>query len=176
MLTFEDMILRFVVALALGALLGLERELVGKEAGVRTEMLVAGGASIFGMVGLMLPYIAAGMSGSAVDLAAQTNSFGIIANVVVGIGFLGAGLIIKTADHPHPQNVTTAALVWTTAALGLLVGIGLISFAITATILVGILLYALRKMSISEQFENKFVSSTNKSSVRARFKKIRKNP
>jgi putative Mg2+ transporter-C (MgtC) family protein len=151
MLTLEEMILRFVAALALGALLGVERELVRKEAGVRTEMLVAGGASIFAMVGLALPYIAASMSGSAVNLAAQTNSFGIIANIVVGIGFLGAGLIIKMNDHPH--GVTTAALVWTTAAVGVLAGIGMAAFAAIATVIIVILLYILRKTNISEQLE-----------------------
>ncbi len=164
MLPFQEMLLRLIVALALGALLGVERELVGKEAGVRTEMLVAGGASIFAMVGLILPYVAAGMSGSVVDLAAQSNSFGIIANIVVGIGFLGAGLIIKMNEHPH--GVTTAALVWTTAAIGVLAGIGLISFAATATVLLVVLLYALRKMNISEQLEKQADARNIKSSAR----------
>lgn len=154
MLTLEEMLLRFAAAIALGAILGVERELVGKEAGVRTEMLVAGGASIFAMVGLALPYIAANMSDSVVNLTAQTNSFGIIANIVVGIGFLGAGLIIKTADHPHPQNVTTAALVWLTAAIGILTGVGLISFATIATVAIAILLYVLRRMDIAGQLEH----------------------
>ena len=143
------MFVRLIVAIVLGAILGVEREFVGKEAGVRTEMLVAGGASIFAMVGLMLPYIAAQMSGSAVDLGAQSNSFGIIANVVVGIGFLGAGLIIKMDDHP--RGITTAALVWTTAAIGILAGIGLLAFATTAAILIAFLLFVFRKLNIAER-------------------------
>src|SRR5581483_237600 len=118
MLTLGQMLFRFGIALGLGAILGVERELVGKEAGVRTEMLVAGGASLFAMIGLALPYLAASMSGTAPTLLEQTNAFGIIANVVVGIGFLGAGLIIKSNEHPH--GVTTAALVWMTAAIGIL--------------------------------------------------------
>jgi putative Mg2+ transporter-C (MgtC) family protein len=145
------MILRFAVALVLGALLGLERELVGKEAGIRTEMLVAGGASIFAMIGLMLPYIAASMSNSAVDISAQSNSFGIIANIVVGIGFLGAGLIIKTGDRPH--GITTAALVWTTAAIGVLAGVGMTWFAVAAAVILTVLLYMLRKLDIAERME-----------------------
>ncbi len=151
MLTFQEMILRFAVALVLGALLGLERELVGKEAGIRTEMLVAGGASIFAMIGLMLPYIAASMSNSAVDISAQSNSFGIIANIVVGIGFLGAGLIIKTGDRPH--GITTAALVWTTAAIGVLAGVGMTWFAVAAAVILTVLLYMLRKLDIAERME-----------------------
>jgi len=143
------MLLRLAVAIVLGAILGIEREFVGKEAGVRTEMLVSGGAAMFAMVGLLLPYVAAQMSGSAVDLVAQSNSFGIIANVVVGIGFLGAGLIIKMDDHP--RGLTTAALVWTTAAIGILAGLGLAAFAATATVLIALLLFIFRKLNIAER-------------------------
>ncbi len=145
------MLARLIVALVLGAILGVERELVGKEAGVRTEMIVAGGASIFAMIGLTLPYIVATMSGGTVDVLAQTNSFGIIANIGVGVGFLGAGLIIKMGDHP--RGLTTAALVWLTAAIGTLAGIGLVPFAAVATVIIAFALYILRKMDISERLE-----------------------
>lgn len=151
MLSFEQMLARLIVALVLGAILGVERELVGKEAGVRTEMIVAGGASIFAMIGLTLPYIVATMSGGTVDVLAQTNSFGIIANIGVGVGFLGAGLIIKMGDHP--RGLTTAALVWLTAAIGTLAGIGLVPFAAVATVIIAFALYILRKMDISERLE-----------------------
>ena len=152
MLTLQQMLYRFAIALILGAILGVERELVGKEAGVRTEILVSGGASIFGMIGLALPYIAASMSGGTPSILEQTNSFGVIANVVVGIGFLGAGLIIKSNDHPH--GVTTAALVWMTAAIGLLAGIGMIQFAAIAALFIALLLFVLRKMNLSEKLGN----------------------
>ena len=151
MLTFSQILIRFAVALILGALLGLERELVGKEAGIRTEMLVAGGASIFTIIGLILPYVTANMSGSTVNLVAQSNSLAIIANIVIGIGFLGAGLIIKTGDRPH--GITTAALVWTTAAVGILAGIGMIEIAIATAIIITFLLYLLRKLDIAERVE-----------------------
>jgi putative Mg2+ transporter-C (MgtC) family protein len=147
MLTFEQMLIRFVAALALGALLGLERELVGKEAGVRTVMLVTGGASLFAMVALTLPYITASTMGALPDPTALNSAFGVIANIVVGIGFLGAGLIVKMNDHPH--GVTTAALVWTAAAIGTLVGVGLIDFAIAAGILMTALLYFLRALNVA---------------------------
>ncbi|MCL4530201.1 MAG: MgtC/SapB family protein, partial [Chloroflexi bacterium] len=141
---------RLLVALALGAVLGIERELVGKEAGVRTEMLVAGGAAIFTMIGLVLPYIVSADTGNLADVMARNSGFlGVIANVVVGIGFLGAGLIIKTNDHP--RGITTAALVWMTAAIGILAGLGLSLFAFTATLLIALLLYFFRKMNISER-------------------------
>lgn len=159
MLTFEQMLWRLAVALFLGAILGVERELVGKEAGVRTEMIVAGGASIFAMLGLTLPYIVAAMSGGTPDVMSQTNSFGIIANIGVGVGFLGAGLIIKMGDHP--RGLTTAALVWLTAAIGTLAGVGLIPFAATATILIALVLYFLRKMNISERLERQHQKDSN---------------
>jgi putative Mg2+ transporter-C (MgtC) family protein len=146
------MLVRFVVALALGAILGVERELVKKEAGVRTEMLVAGGAAIFAMIGLVLPYLTASTLGAAADASTVNAGLAVIANIVVGIGFLGAGLIVKMNDHPH--GVTTAALVWATAAIGILAGIGLIEFAATAALLTTLLLFFIRKLNVSERLEN----------------------
>lgn len=142
------MFFRLVVALVLGAVLGLEREIVGKEAGIRTEMVVAAGAAIFAMVGLALPYITAA-PGTVPDAITATAGFGVIASIVSGIGFLGAGLIIKMNDHP--RGITTAALVWGTAGIGILVGIGMIAFAATSAILITALLYFLRKFDLSER-------------------------
>jgi putative Mg2+ transporter-C (MgtC) family protein len=150
MLTFEQMMIRFVVALVLGAILGVERELVGKgEAGIRTEMLVSVGSAIFSMVALSLPYIVATSPENLNSIIASGGFLGTIASIVVGIGFLGAGLIIKTNDHPH--GITTAALVWTTAAIGVLVGVGLICFAACVTVLLAILLYLLRGIDIAKK-------------------------
>ncbi len=147
------MLSRFVVALILGGILGIERELVRKrEDGVRTEMLVAGGAALFTMVGLVLPYIVSSDIGNLADVIARNGGFlMVIANIVVGIGFLGAGLIIKTGEHPH--GLTTAAVVWTTAAIGILAGLGLTQFATFAAIAIAFLLYILRKLNISERIE-----------------------
>lgn len=154
MLTFEQMFIRFVIALALGAILGLERELVGKEAaGIRTIMLVTSGASIFAIIALTLPYITAATIGVVPDATLLNTGFAILANIVVGIGFLGGGLIIKTNDQAH--GVTTAALVWTAAAIGVLVGIGLFTFAVSATVILALLLYMLRRLSVSERLEKK---------------------
>ena len=146
------MLARFVVALALGALLGVERELVGKEAGVRTEMVVAGGAALFTMIALALPYLTAATLGIVPDMSALNSGLGVIANIVVGIGFLGAGLIIKAGEHPH--GITTAALVWLTAAIGVLAGLGMIQFAALSAVFVTLLLYLLRKLDISERLEH----------------------
>lgn len=154
MLTFEEMFVRFLIALALGALIGLEREMVGKEAGIRTAMLVAGGASLFTIVALSLPYLIAISPENLSEILARNSGFlGVIANIVVGIGFLGAGIIIQTGEHV--RGLTTAAAIWLTAALGVLAGIGMIQFAVVATVTTASLLYVLRKVGMYERVRPK---------------------
>ncbi len=145
MLTFSQLLLRLVIAMVLGALMGLERELVGKEAGIRTAMVVAGGAAIFTMISLMIPF----MSQVPVEELKNTIPDRVISNIVVGIGFLGAGIIIKTGEHV--RGLTTAALIWTAAAIGTLVGLNLIKFAAVATVIMSGSLYILRKIGITEK-------------------------
>ena len=145
MLTFSQLLLRLVIAMVLGALMGLERELVGKEAGIRTAMMVAGGAAIFTMISLMIPF----MSQVPVEELKNTIPDRVISNIVVGIGFLGAGIIIKTGEHV--RGLTTAALIWTAAAIGTLVGLNLIKFAAVATVIMSGSLYILRKIGITEK-------------------------
>ncbi len=149
MLTFEQMILRLIVALALGALIGLERELIGKEAGIRTTMLVSSGATIFSIIAMTLPYLVATDASQLPDILAHNGGFlTIIGNIIVGIGFIGAGIILK--EEGRVRSLTTAADVWFAAAVGILVGIGLLSFAVASAILVAGLLYLLRKVRLSE--------------------------
>jgi putative Mg2+ transporter-C (MgtC) family protein len=155
MLSFEQMLVRFGLALVLGALLGAERELVRKEAGIRTQMLVSGGAALFAMIGIMLPYITAESFSPMLqpDMTMINTGLAVIANIVVGIGFLGAGLIIKTTDHPH--GVTTAALVWATAAIGVLAGLGLFRFAIVCALIIALLLFLIRKLKVPQRLEGR---------------------
>jgi len=148
MFTPEQMILRFSLALVLGALIGLERELIGKEAGVRTIMLVSGGSAIFAMASLMLPHIAAEGIASGGVLTVTSDFSRIAANIVVGIGFLGAGIIIQTKERV--RGLTTAALVWTSASIGMLVGLGEFSFSIVAAVLISVLLYFLRGLNVGD--------------------------
>jgi putative Mg2+ transporter-C (MgtC) family protein len=122
-LHFElTLILRTLVATVLGAAIGLEREFRGKEAGIRTYAAVALGACTFGII-----------SGH-VDAFSQSR---IASNIVVGIGFLGAGMIIKHDDKV--QGLTTAATIWATAAMGLAVAYGM--FILGA--LTGVLIFAI---------------------------------
>ncbi len=152
MLTIDQMLLRLVAAVVLGFLVGLERESIGKEAGVRTDMLVAAGAAIFSIVGLMLPYIVSAETGNLADVLARNSGFlAVIANVVVGIGFLGAGIIVKQGTHV--RSVTTAATIWFVAAAGVLCGVGLITFAIVATLLMLVLLIIFRNFDFAKVIE-----------------------
>lgn len=146
------MIARLVVAMILGFVIGLERERVGKEVGVRTAMTVSAGASIFSIIGLMLPYVVSGNQESNVAFQVVINNAGflnVIANIVVGIGFLGAGIIIKHEDRV--RGLTSAAIVWMTAAVGVLAGIGMFKFATAATIIMVVALYILRKLNVAEK-------------------------
>lgn len=122
--TFLPLLLAFV----LGALLGLERELSGKAAGLRTYALVALGAALFALVAKESFLQLAAEQGTRLDLG------NVIAAIAVGLGFLGAGLIVR-----HETNIwglTSAAGVWATGAIGVSVGLGFYSTAVFATILV----------------------------------------
>ena len=147
MLSLEEMILRFVIALAIGCLIGLEREYIGKEAGIRTSMLVSGGAALFSLIALSLPYLIAISPEGLPDILARNSGFlSVIANVVVGIGFLGAGIIMKNENRVH--GLTTAAVIWATAGVGILIGIGLLWFGVIAGVLITVLLYLLKGIRI----------------------------
>ncbi|MGC8776181.1 MAG: MgtC/SapB family protein [Minisyncoccia bacterium] len=154
MLDFWQMFIRILIALLLGALMGLERERIGKEAGIRTSMIVCSGATIFTLAGLAIPYIIGTSPENVSEILARNSGFlSILANIVVGIGFLGAGIIIKTEEKIH--GLTTAAIIWLTAAIGLLVGIGLIKLAVFSTILISSILYLLRIFGIVEKIKPK---------------------
>lgn len=119
--------LRLVFATILGGAIGLNRELSGKAAGLRTHMLVSLGAALFVMLTL---------SGGTTDLNAVSRS---IQGVATGIGFLGAGEIIQRSrlaeDKPKIKGLTSAASVWTTAALGMVAACGLWPLGIVGTLL-----------------------------------------
>lgn len=108
MSSFGDVLVPLLLASVLGAVVGLERELHGRPAGLRTHILLSMGAALFGMV-------SSGMKGPNVD---PTR---IAAQVVTGIGFIGAGTIIHLGGTV--RGLTTAASIWATAAIGLAVGL-----------------------------------------------------
>jgi len=145
MISFGEMLLRLGVAILLGALVGFERESIGKKAGVRTAMLVAGGAALFSLVAISLPYRIAQTAGDVPAIIAGNSGFlMLIANVVVGIGFLGAGIIVRQGTRVI--GLTTAASVWFVAAIGVAAGVGLIALAATTTLGMIFLLITTRRI------------------------------
>ena len=145
-----DFILRLFVAALLGGLIGLEREYREKAAGLRTHFLVALGSSLFMIVS------AYGFDGALTNPQMRLDVSRIAAQVVSGIGFIGAGTIIFQKNAIH--GLTTAAGVWVTAAIGLTCGAGMYILALSATLLVLIGLEAfnyLLKILESRQEETK---------------------
>ncbi|NWA02444.1 MgtC/SapB family protein [Pseudomonas gingeri] len=117
--------LRLLIAALLGGVLGFEREQKGKAAGVRTHMLVAMGAALF----VLVPQ----MSGAQADAMSR-----VVQGVIAGIGFLGAGTILKghaDEEGQHVKGLTTAAGLWMTAAIGVAAGLGRESTAVLSTVL-----------------------------------------
>lgn len=125
--------LRLMLAAALGALLGWDRERSGKPAGVRTHMLVSMGCALL----VMVPQIA-GMTLS--DLSR------VIQGVATGIGFLGAGTIIKHRRDEHVVGLTTAAGMWMTAAIGIACGLGREGSAMQGALLAWIVLAVVQRL------------------------------
>lgn len=148
MLTLEQMLIRLALAALLGLIMGIERQFAGKEAGLRTDMMVAAGAAIFSIVGMTLPYLIALSPDNLADVIARNSGFlAVIANIIVGVGFLGAGIIVKQGTHVH--GLTTAATIWFVAAIGVLCGIGLLEFAVIAAIGMTIILWFSRLPGIN---------------------------
>lgn len=124
---------RLIVAMIFGAVIGIQRERAGKPAGLRTHMLVALGAAVF--------VIASGEFGMNADSISR-----VIQGLVTGIGFLGAGAILKLYDKRAVEGLTTAAGIWMTAALGVAVGLGRFGLALVATLLAWMTLSLVRQM------------------------------
>lgn len=114
--------IRLITASILGGLLGYEREIKGKSAGLRTHMLVALGAALF----IIVPQ-QAGVSPEEVAKVLQ--------GLIAGIGFLGAGGIMIGQQKENETGLTTAASIWITAAIGVTVGMGFEATAVLSTLI-----------------------------------------
>lgn len=117
------LVVRLGLAALLGGLLGLQRERSGKEAGIRTHMLVAAGSALVVFVPLQ-----AGMDADGLSRVLQ--------GLLAGVGFLCAGSILKLPTEEHVRGLTTAAGIWMTSAIGMAAGLGREVTAIIATLLV----------------------------------------
>jgi putative Mg2+ transporter-C (MgtC) family protein len=123
-------LIRMLAALLAGGIIGLQRETSGKAAGLRTHMLVCAGTTLF-----VLAAIDAGMEQDALSRVIQ--------GLVTGIGFLGAGAILKVESSHQIKGLTTAAGIWMTAALGVAIGLGQLGTAAIGTMLAWLVLAVL---------------------------------
>ena len=158
-----ELLLKIALSAVLGGLIGTERELSGKEAGLRTNILIAVGSTLFTIISLK---ISAGYSTS--------DPSRIISQIVTGIGFLGAGSIIQSKISVH--GLTTAATIWTVAGIGIAVGTGHYLFSLTITLLIILILYIFKNISTrirnSVNIHSYTVITKNRLSITTDVKKV----
>lgn len=131
----SDIVLRLIAAAVLGAILGLERSIAGKHAGMRTYALVSLGSALFTVAGLIASYQYSAFVG--------VSPLALAGFVIVGIGFIGSGFSAMRGEGGDTHvELTTATGVWLAAGVGLAVGFGYYTIAVASTIL-GILIFSL---------------------------------
>jgi putative Mg2+ transporter-C (MgtC) family protein len=126
-----QIVIRMLVAVAIGCIIGLDRDLHGKPTGMKTLGLVSLGACLATLCAL-------GFSLDAPSANADVSR--VVQGIVTGIGFLGAGVIIQNPDQNRVRGLTTAASIWVTAAVGVVCGLGFWSVALAATVILIVLL------------------------------------
>jgi putative Mg2+ transporter-C (MgtC) family protein len=124
---FVIVLVRMFAAVLLGAVVGIEREKAGKPAGLRTHMLVSLGTAVV--------VIACADASMSLDGLSR-----VIQGIVTGIGFIGAGTILKLNEQREIQGLTTAAGLWMTAAIGVAVGLGILGVALIGTLVTVLIL------------------------------------
>jgi putative Mg2+ transporter-C (MgtC) family protein len=153
-----QLVLRMLLATVLGGLLGYQRERQGKEAGLRTHMLVALGSTFFVLIPLQ-----AGMSIGDLSRVLQ--------GLIAGIGFLLAGAILKQQAEGQIHGLTTAAGLWLTAAVGVAVGLGREASAVLGTVLALIILALLPRVRPHADVDERVredIGTLRQTAVRAR--------
>lgn len=134
-LQFWQVIIRLSAAVLLGAIIGFEREHAGKAAGLRTHILVTFGTAGFVLTCMMSGFTTEGLSR-------------VIQGVVTGIGFIGAGTIIKNRSARNVKGLTTAAGIWASASIGVMCGLGNVGIAMAATTFTFLILSILPRFEI----------------------------
>ena len=152
---FWRIALRLSLASVLGAIVGVQRERSGKPAGVRTHALVAAGSALFVLAGMEF-----GMDGDPLSRVIQ--------GLVTGIGFLGAGAILKLEDKREIEGLTTAAGIWMTAGIGLAVGLGRFGLALLSALLAWFVLAAVKQVERWMERRSSSGRSASESEIEAR--------
>ena len=139
-----ELIFQLVLAAVIGLILGIEREVIGKPAGMRTYALVTLGATVFTIIS---KHGFADVAGGAFDPSR------IAAQIVTGIGFLGAGVIIFRGTKV--EGLTTASGLWVSAAIGMAIGASMYSIGIAAAIIAFIVMVVMRRFDIEHRLRGK---------------------
>jgi len=147
-----DIVIRLVVALLLGSLVGVERTLAGKTAGMRTYALVSMGSALFIIISIIVSF-------QFITLT-SFNPFSLAPQILVGIGFIGAGLVFHNNRDMRVSGLTSAAGLWVAAGVGMACGFALYSLAIISallTLLIFTIMWyvekAFKKISYSDERE-----------------------
>ncbi len=140
--TIEVPVVKLLLSLLLGALIGAEREYKSKVAGFRTIILITLGSTLFTLV--------------SVALMGQGDPTRIASTIVTGIGFLGAGVIYR--ETGTIKGITTAAVIWAAAAIGMMVGFGLFAISIISVVLVLVIL-------LSFSWLQRYIDRTNREKI-----------
>jgi len=127
-----DDVIKLLLAVILGGLIGMEREFRDKSAGFRTVILICLGATLFTTM--------------SIDFAPEADPARIAAQIVTGVGFLGAGAILR--DGGRILGLTTAAIIWLAASIGMVIGAGQYFLAVAATALVVVVLWLFPKIEL----------------------------
>ena len=150
-----EFITRLFIAVAMGFLLGLERELTNKYAGLRTHILVCLGACIFTLLSIYgFPTFAQGDNIIVDNATGIRDTSRVAAQIVTGIGFIGAGTVLR--NGPMVFGLTTAATLWIAASIGMACGAGMFGIAIIATVL------SVAVLTLIRIFERQFLPSSGK--------------
>ena len=127
-------LLRLVISIILGGIIGLERELTNKYAGLRTNLLVCFGACIFTLISIYgFPTFAPGDNVIISQATGVRDTARLAAQVVTGIGFIGGGTVLRHGASVY--GLTTAATLWVAAAIGMACGAGMLDVAVIGTII-----------------------------------------
>lgn len=150
-----EFIIRLFMAVAMGFLLGLERELTNKYAGLRTHILVCLGACIFTLLSIYgFPTFAQGDNIIVDNATGIRDTSRVAAQIVTGIGFIGAGTVLR--NGPMVFGLTTAATLWIAASIGMACGAGMFGIAVIATVL------SVAVLTLIRIFERQFLPSSGK--------------
>lgn len=135
-------IVRVTLALILGGIVGFERERVQRPAGLRTHMLVSAGAACFTLASIY----------GYIGLPGNNDLTRIVAQIVSGVGFLGAGAIFRNGSTV--RGLTTASSIWITASIGIMAGLGMLWLSLYVTVLTWFVLFILKNAEVRRRLRN----------------------